>query len=77
MIVRFLLIGAPAFATGRGEILTPVADVLAGYYLVLLNPGVGINTREAYQNCIPEKPFNSLTDLITHPVTEWKDIDNK
>ena len=40
MTVRFLLIAVPSFATGRGEILTPVEPVLTGYYIVLLNPGV-------------------------------------
>ncbi len=68
----FFIEGVPSFASGRGEILSPVANVLSGYYMVLLNPGVSINTPEAYQNCKPIKPPNSLTDLITHPITEWK-----
>lgn len=70
----FFIEGVPSFAKGRGEILSPVVNVLSGYYLVLLNPGVSINTREAYQNCKPVKPPNSLTDLITHPITEWKTL---
>jgi 4-diphosphocytidyl-2-C-methyl-D-erythritol kinase len=70
----FFIEGVPSFASGRGEILSPVLEVLSGYYLVLLNPGVGINTREAYQNCIPKKPLSSLTDLITHPIIKWKTL---
>lgn len=70
----FFIDGVPSFASGRGEILSPVANVLSGYYLVLANPGAGINTREAYQNCRPVKPLNRLTDLITHPITEWKTL---
>lgn len=68
----FFLEGVPAIATGRGEILKPVIPYLDGYYLILLNPGVEINTREAYQNCRPGKPSESLSVLITRPVTEWK-----
>ena len=41
----------PAFASGRGEILAPVNNVLDGFYTVLLNPGISISTKEAYENC--------------------------
>jgi 4-diphosphocytidyl-2-C-methyl-D-erythritol kinase len=70
----FFLVGTPAYATGRGEILEPVSEILSGYYLVLLNPGVGINTKEAYQNCNPAKPSVRLDDLIVRPITEWKNL---
>jgi 4-diphosphocytidyl-2-C-methyl-D-erythritol kinase len=69
----YFINSTPSFAIGRGEILKPVRDVLNGYYLFLLNPGVGISTREAYQNCNPEKPSSSLFELIDNPVHEWKD----
>jgi 4-diphosphocytidyl-2-C-methyl-D-erythritol kinase len=64
----------PASATGRGEILKPIRTVLNGFYLVLLNPGTGINTREAFQNCQPYKTSTSLSEMIDRPVTEWKDL---
>ncbi|TFG42437.1 MAG: 4-(cytidine 5'-diphospho)-2-C-methyl-D-erythritol kinase [Bacteroidia bacterium] len=62
----------PAFASGRGEILTPVNAVLDNYYGVLVNPGISVSTREAYENCKPSKPENSLAELIKNPVSEWK-----
>ena len=65
---------SPAFATGRGEILKPVSPVLKGYYLLLLNPGIVINTREAYQSCHPEHPSASLLHLIDNPVNRWKEL---
>ncbi len=64
----------PSFASGRGEVLKPVAPVLNGYYLVLINPGVGINTGEAYKNCRTGPPSTSLFQLINRPVIEWKDL---
>jgi len=70
----FFIDGVPAMATGRGENLTSVNPVLSGYYITLLNPGVGINTKEAYQNCSPKKPEISLEQLITRPITEWKEL---
>ena len=70
----FFVDGIPSLATGRGEILTPVKPMLSGYYLVIVNPGVGINTCEAYQNCRPEIPIASLIKLIELPVIEWKKL---
>jgi 4-diphosphocytidyl-2-C-methyl-D-erythritol kinase len=70
----FFIDGFPSAATGRGEILNRVAPVMSGYYLVLLNPGVGINTREAYQNCSPSKPADRLEKLILNPISEWKEL---
>ena len=70
----FFIEGDPAFASGRGEILHPINPVLSGYYLVLLNPGVAINTREAYQNCRPETPAASLLQLSSMDITKWKDL---
>jgi 4-diphosphocytidyl-2-C-methyl-D-erythritol kinase len=70
----FFIDGIPSFASGRGEILKPVRPVLSGYYLLLLNPGTGINTREAYQNCKPERPSDSLLRMIDRPITEWKKL---
>jgi 4-diphosphocytidyl-2-C-methyl-D-erythritol kinase len=70
----FFIEGDPAYASGRGEILEPISPVLSGYYLLLLNPGVGINTREAYRNCRPEIPNASLLQLASLEITKWKDV---
>ena len=70
----FFLEGVPVVASGRGEILKPVIPVLSGYHLVLLNPGVGISTREAYQNVKPAKSSEGLPELIAHPINEWRKL---
>lgn len=70
----FFINAIPSYASGRGEILKPIRPVLSGYYLLLLNPGTEINTREAYQNCRPENPSTSLIQLSDRPVTEWKGL---
>jgi len=64
----------PAFASGRGEILTPADYILEDYYAVLVNPGITVSTTEAYENCSTTKPEFSLEELVKHPITEWKDI---
>jgi 4-diphosphocytidyl-2-C-methyl-D-erythritol kinase len=70
----FFIGSDPAFATGRGEILEPIDPLLSGYYLLLLNPGFGINTAEAYRFCRPEVPLTSLSVLAGHDMTKWKDL---
>jgi 4-diphosphocytidyl-2-C-methyl-D-erythritol kinase len=70
----FFIDCVPALATGRGEIMTPVNPVLSGFYLVLVNPGVGVNTAEAYKNCHPSVPSSGLKDLTALPAKEWREL---
>ena len=70
----FFIECVPSLASGRGEVLTPIDPVLNGYYLVLINPGIVINTREAYKNCRTGLPSTSLIQLINRQVIEWKDL---
>jgi 4-diphosphocytidyl-2-C-methyl-D-erythritol kinase len=70
----FFMDGVPSLASGRGEIFTPVKPVLSGYYLVIINPGVGIDTVEAYKNCRSEVPSTNLIQLFERPVIEWKGL---
>ncbi|MBN2666021.1 MAG: 4-(cytidine 5'-diphospho)-2-C-methyl-D-erythritol kinase [Bacteroidales bacterium] len=69
----FFIESLPAFASGRGDILTPAPFILNGYYIVLANPGIQAGTREAYAGCTPALPENSLEELVSRPVKEWKD----
>ncbi|HYB44770.1 MAG TPA: 4-(cytidine 5'-diphospho)-2-C-methyl-D-erythritol kinase, partial [Candidatus Methylomirabilis sp.] len=48
MDVPFFLTGGPALATGRGERLERLRAG-GGYALVLVNPRVGLSTREVYE----------------------------
>jgi 4-diphosphocytidyl-2-C-methyl-D-erythritol kinase len=59
---------------GRGEILSPCPVNLDGLYLVLLFPGIHISTAEAYAGVAPAIPPVHLKELITSPVTKWKDL---
>ncbi len=73
----FFINNSPAFATGRGEILTPVSLDLNQYHFVLVNPGIHINTAWAFSKIIPTNPPQSLLDSIIQPIASWKnDIEN-
>jgi 4-diphosphocytidyl-2-C-methyl-D-erythritol kinase len=68
----FFLDPVPSVATGRGEVLTPVKPFLAGFNLVLINPGIHISTRDAYLNSRPSVPEKSLEQLINGDPAGWK-----
>jgi len=70
----FFINPVPSYATGRGEILIPVMPLNKEYFIILLNHGMGINTKEAYDNCKPAIPSENLLDLYNRPVAEWKDL---
>jgi 4-diphosphocytidyl-2-C-methyl-D-erythritol kinase len=70
----FFIDGKPSYATGRGEFLTHLKPLPVETYMVLLNPGVGINTSEAYRNCKPGIPDKDLDFLYSLPVNEWKNL---
>lgn len=68
----FFIVNKPCFATGRGEIMTPLTLDLSGYSFVLVHPGIHVNTGWAFQQLTPKKPANALKDIIQSPVVEWK-----
>jgi 4-diphosphocytidyl-2-C-methyl-D-erythritol kinase len=68
----FFIDNTPASGKGRGEILEPAAISLENYYLVLLNPGLHVSTKEAYQNCRPAHSDNFIEQMSSRPVNEWK-----
>lgn len=60
------------FATGIGNVFSPIKLSLKGKFLVLIKPDIHVSTPEAYSLVVPEKPKASLVDLIQLPITEWK-----
>jgi len=70
----FFIDSIPAYAYGRGEHLTPINPLPEGYHLIMVNPEIHINTKEAYSNCIPKLPDTNLKELYNLEITEWKDL---
>ncbi len=69
----FFIINKPCFAGGRGEKLEEVPVNLAGYKIVIINPGIHIETGKAFLNIIPGSPVKSLKQIIAQPISTWKD----
>jgi 4-diphosphocytidyl-2-C-methyl-D-erythritol kinase len=70
----FFIDGCPSFAKSRGELLTPIKPLPKGFYLLLVNPGIYINTREAYSFCTPNQPATDLKNLYNLDISKWKDL---
>jgi 4-diphosphocytidyl-2-C-methyl-D-erythritol kinase len=68
----FFIMNKPCFATGRGEILEPVALDLSAYKIAIINPGIHVNTGWAFSQLTPALPAKSIKQIITQPVQTWK-----
>lgn len=70
----FFVRNQPAFACGIGNILTDMAIDLSAYTLAVVKPPVTVSTQEAYALVTPQQPQQSLLEIISQPVSEWREI---
>ncbi|MDR1415892.1 MAG: 4-(cytidine 5'-diphospho)-2-C-methyl-D-erythritol kinase [Prevotellaceae bacterium] len=70
----FFIYNVPMLATGRGEILQPVAVSLSGYELLVVKPPLGVSTAEAYAGITPKVPEVSLQHIVTRHVEAWREL---
>ena len=69
----FFLINKPCYATGRGEILDPLNIDLTNYKILIVNPGIHIDTKWAFSKIIPQERKISIKEIITQPIETWKE----
>jgi 4-diphosphocytidyl-2-C-methyl-D-erythritol kinase len=69
----FFIKNKPSLATGRGERLEEIALDLTPYKIVLVNPGIHVNTAWAFSKITPLKNRTSLKKIIHNPVESWKE----
>lgn len=68
----FFIENVPALSTGRGEFLKPVSLNLDGYYLVIVKPPVHVSTAAAFLGIKPVFRENSIDELASLPINEWR-----
>lgn len=71
----FFILNTPCLGTGRGEILKEIVVDLSAYQLILVNPGIHVNTSQAFKS-LALNPENNhpvfLKDIIKQPITNWQ-----
>jgi 4-diphosphocytidyl-2-C-methyl-D-erythritol kinase len=70
----FFITNKPAYATGRGEKLEPVKLDLSNYSIVLINPGIHINTGWAFSRITASTRNDELKKIIALTPTQWKEL---
>lgn len=63
----------PVMVSGRGEILEESNVELAGYFMLLLNPGIVVPTAEAYSLVKSNRSRAPLSQSLLLPPKEWKE----
>lgn len=69
----FFVKNTPMLATGIGEQLSEIELSLSGKFMLMVYPNLHISTKEAYANIIPHKGDKSIREIVTTPISEWKD----
>ncbi len=71
--VPFFLMNEPCYATGIGEVLTPVdIPALEGKWIAVIKPAEGISTAQAFRHVTPRPSAVNLCEAVQLPVNQWK-----
>ena len=71
----FFIINTPCIGLGRGEILEEIKLNLSAYKIVIVNPGIHINTRDAFNNlntAATDPNQMLLQNIIQQPTETWQ-----
>ena len=72
--VPFFLLNKPVYATGRGEVMTPIDLDLSNYRLKIVKPDIHISTKEAYAGVTPRESDIFLPDILKKSPNDWKNL---
>lgn len=72
--VPFFLYNQPMYATGRGEVMTPIDLDLSAYRLKIVKPDIHVSTKEAYAGITPKESNIFLPNVLQQNVSTWKDV---
>ncbi|MDQ3683188.1 MAG: 4-(cytidine 5'-diphospho)-2-C-methyl-D-erythritol kinase [Bacteroidota bacterium] len=69
----FFIKNKPCIAFGRGEVLESIEIDLRAYKIIVVNPGIHINTAWAFEHVIPRSNRISLKEITKEPLVKWKE----
>lgn len=68
----FFLLNQPCLATGRGEKISQINVDISSYDILIVNPGIHINTGWAFSALRTLSASSALESIVTSPVKNWK-----
>lgn len=68
----FFIDNKPMMAEGIGDVLSPIDVNLSGKHITLVKPNVFASTKEAYSRVIPQRPKESIADIVSQPIEQWR-----
>src|SRR4030095_10877725 len=68
----FFIINKPRLATGRGELLEQIDVHLSAYKVVIVNPGIHVDTTEAFSLLKPAVALKPIKKVIQQPIETWQ-----
>ena len=68
----FFIINKPCLANGRGEQLTEISLSLDAFHILIVNPGIHVNTAMAFRELKMHPTATNLEIEITKAVNNWK-----
>lgn len=69
----FFVSNKPVFATGIGNIFQHFNFSLKGLHIVVVKPDIHVSTPLAYSMVKPQKPEKNLMELLSSPISQWRD----
>lgn len=68
----FFIENTPCYATGKGEILTPIDLNLNDWHLVIAKPQVSVSTAQAYSRIRQQLPKENVCEILSQDVSSWQ-----
>ncbi len=68
----FFIINKPCLAKSRGEQLTAIPLSLAAFHILIVNPGIHVNTAMAFRELKMHSSATNLETEILKPINDWK-----
>jgi 4-diphosphocytidyl-2-C-methyl-D-erythritol kinase len=68
----FFILNQACYATGRGENLKHINLDLSNYKILIINPGIHVNTGWAFSQLTPHHTDIDLIEAASKPVSVWK-----
>ncbi|MBW7890865.1 MAG: 4-(cytidine 5'-diphospho)-2-C-methyl-D-erythritol kinase [Chitinophagaceae bacterium] len=68
----FFILNQPCYATGRGEVLSPVPLQLNDFSFLIVYPAISIQTAWAFSTIVPSQPSKPVNKIVQQPIASWR-----